>query len=120
MAINVEERLAQLDSLNCFIENSREKFTSILSILGWDVDTLRQQVSYKNCFLYVCDSEVCSECITDAKRQNPALVDEIRKANLRWYWSVKWTEYEKKYINPTAGIVSTFLVDNLKEHTLCH
>jgi len=32
----------------------------------------------------------------------------------------------KKYINPTVGIVSTFLVDdlpgiwNMKEHTLCH
>ena len=58
MAINVEERLSQLDSLNCFIENSREKCTSILSILGWDVDTLREQVSYKNCVLYVCGSEV--------------------------------------------------------------
>jgi len=45
----MEERLAQLDSLNCFIENSREKFTSILNILGWDVDTLREQVGYKNC-----------------------------------------------------------------------
>ena len=75
MAINVEERLAQLDSLNCFIDNSREKFTSILSILGWDVSTLREQVSYKNCVLCVCGSEVCSKCITEAKRQNSALVD---------------------------------------------
>lgn len=62
MAINVEERLAQLDSLNCFIENSREKFTSILNVLGWDVDNLREQVRYKNCVLYVCGSEVCSKC----------------------------------------------------------
>jgi hypothetical protein len=58
MAINVEERLAQLDSLNRFLENSREKFTSILSILGWDVDNLRQHVSYTNCVLYICGSEV--------------------------------------------------------------
>lgn len=52
MAINVEERIAQLDSLNSFIESSREKFTSILSILGWDVDNLREKVSYKDCALY--------------------------------------------------------------------
>lgn len=49
MDINVEERLAQLDGLNRFLENSREKFTSILSILGWDEDNLREHVSYKNC-----------------------------------------------------------------------
>jgi hypothetical protein len=75
MDINVEERLAQLDRLNYFIENSRQKYASILSILGWDVDTLREQVSYKKCVLYVCGSEGCSKCITEAKRQNPALVD---------------------------------------------
>jgi len=75
MAINVEERLAQLDSLNCFIENTQEKFTSILSILGWDVDTLRDQVGYKSCVLYVCGSEVCTKSITEAKRQNSAPVD---------------------------------------------
>jgi hypothetical protein len=61
MAINVEERLAQLDSLNCFIESSREKFTCVLSILGWDVDNLREKVSSKNYILYVCGSKVSSK-----------------------------------------------------------
>ena len=75
MAINMEECLAQLDSLNCFIENSREKFTSILSILGWDVDNLWEQVGYKNCVLYVYSSEVSSKYITEVKRQNPVLID---------------------------------------------
>ena len=107
MAINVEERLAQLDSLNCFIENSREKFASILSILGWDVDTLREQVGYSNCVLYVCGCEVCSKCITESKRQNPASSIKPERRT-------------------SVVIVSTFLVDdllgrrNLKEHTLCH
>jgi hypothetical protein len=61
MAINVEERVAQLDSLEHFIESSREKFTSVLGILGWDADSLREKVSYKNWVLYVCGYKVASK-----------------------------------------------------------
>lgn len=44
MAVNIEERRAQLDALNDFIENTQKKLTSILSILGWNAEKLREKV----------------------------------------------------------------------------
>jgi hypothetical protein len=44
MAVDLEERMTQLNSLNDFIDNSRKKITTILSILGWDEDSIRQKV----------------------------------------------------------------------------
>jgi hypothetical protein len=46
MAINIEERRAQLDSLSTFIENAQKKLTTVISILGWDAEKLREKVSY--------------------------------------------------------------------------
>ncbi|XP_021934823.1 splicing regulatory glutamine/lysine-rich protein 1-like isoform X2 [Zootermopsis nevadensis] len=43
MAVNIEERRAQLDALNDFIENTQKKLTSILSILGWNAEKLREK-----------------------------------------------------------------------------
>jgi hypothetical protein len=44
MAVDLEERLTQLNRLNDFIHNSRKKITTILSTLGWDEDNIRQKV----------------------------------------------------------------------------
>jgi hypothetical protein len=51
MAVNVEDRRAQLDNLNDFIENCEKKITSILNTLGWDVENLQKKVSYSYCVL---------------------------------------------------------------------
>jgi hypothetical protein len=45
MAINIGERRAQLDSLNDFIENAQKKLSSVLNILGWNAEKLREKVS---------------------------------------------------------------------------
>jgi hypothetical protein len=53
MAVNSEDRMTELRSLNDFIDNSRKRITSILSFLGWDEDTLKQKVRLMFCVLYV-------------------------------------------------------------------
>jgi hypothetical protein len=51
MDINIEERMAQLDDLHEFIENSRLKIASVLSVLGWDANNIREKVNYEYCVL---------------------------------------------------------------------
>jgi hypothetical protein len=51
MAVDLEERMTQLNRLNDFIDNSRKKISTILSTLGWDEDNIKQKVCYAFCVL---------------------------------------------------------------------